>query len=179
MILVEDMEQQNLIFRFLERCDRGLTYRHCRFEHAAKSSAGSGEQFVRERYPVEVKEHRRRIGKGTSAILVVMVDADMEATQHRATQLSKALEDKEMERRGDDEPIVLLIPKRHVETWIRALLGTHVDEEKDYKKPNPTSDEIREAAGTIYQWTRPNVGPSPTSPPSLTASLPEWKKIPS
>ena len=83
-----------------------------------------------------------------------------------------------MERRGDDEPITLLIPKRHVETWICALLGNEVDEVKSYKNPAPTSNQIRDSALRLYQWTRPNAAPGPTSPPSLTASLSEWRKVP-
>jgi hypothetical protein len=179
VVLVEDIEQQNLIFRFLERCNPTISYRTCRFERAAKRSGGSGEQFVRKQYPTEVKEHRRRIGKGTSALLVIMVDADMETTQHRAKQLADALETASMERRDDNEAIVILIPKRHVETWIRALLANTVDEQTDYKNPQPTAEEIRQAAMTLYDWTRPNARPGSTSPASLTQSIPEWQRIPS
>lgn len=179
MILVEDMEQQNLIFRFLERCNRRITYRDCRFEKPAKQSGGSGEQFVRNQYPVEVKEHRRRTGKGASALLVTMVDADKETTQFRARQLSDALEAANLKGRGAEELIAVLIPRRHVETWIRALLGNRVIEKNDYKNPEPTPKEIRQAAETLHQWTRPNAGPGPTAPASLTASIPEWQKIPS
>jgi hypothetical protein len=108
-----------------------------------------------------------------------MVDADTEATQRRAKQLSDALATANMERRGDNEAIVVLIPKRHVETWIRALLGEQVNEEDEYKDPEPTPKQILQAAKTIYDWTRPNAGPGPTSPPSLANSIPEWQKIPS
>ena len=107
-----------------------------------------------------------------------MVDADMETTQQRRSQLSDALVAAEMRERDNDEPIVVLIPKRHVETWIRALLDSPVDEDTDYKKPKPTPNEIRQAAETLHQWTRPGAAAGPTSPPSLTASLPEWRKIP-
>ena len=179
VVLVEDIAQQNLIFRFLERCNRSIAYRDCRFEKPAKRSGGSGEQFVRTHYPVEVKENRRRIGRGASALLVAMVDADKNETQVRAKQLSDALDAANLERRGQNDPIVVLIPKRHVETWIRALLGNGVDEVQDYKNPKPTPDEIRQAAVTLHQWTRPNAVPGPTSPPSLTESVPEWRKIPS
>jgi hypothetical protein len=179
VIVVEDQEQQNLAYRYLERCKPRLTYRECRFERPAKGSGGSGEQFVRNRYPAEVKEHRRRVGKGASALLVVMVDADMETTEWRASQLSDALTTASMDGRRDDEPIVLLIPKRHVETWIRALLGNQVDEETDYTRPTPTTKDIKEAAAKLHEWTRPVANPGPTSPLSLTASLPEWRKIPS
>ena len=189
VILVEDIEQQNLVFRFLERCDRRITYRDCRFERAAKRSGGSGEQFVRNQYPVEVKEHRLRVGKGASALLVVMVDADKETVQGRASQLSVALKSagegclpKERlyyRRLEGKELIVVLIPRRHVETWIRALLGNQVIEEQNYKNPEPTPKEIREAAETLYAWTRPNASAGPTSTASLTQSIPEWRKIPS
>ncbi len=180
VIVVEDVEQQNLVFRYLEQCIRGLTYRRCRFERPAKG-LGSGEQFVRNRYPVEVLEHRFRMAKA-SALLVVMVDADLETTKRRAAQLSDELRAAGIEKRRDKEPIVVLIPKRHVETWIRALLGHQVDEITDYTKAPyspPLAKDIQNAAVELHKWTRPGAGPGATSPPSQTASIPEWRKIPS
>ena len=182
VILVEDVEQQNLVFRYLERCNPRISYRDCRFETAATRSGGSGEHFVRKRYPVEVKEQRRRVGKGASALLAVMLDADTETTQWRTAQLADALQAVGTYARGNDEPIIVLIPKRHVETWIRALLGEHADELTDYTKAPflpPTSNDIKTAAAELYGWTRPGASAGVTSPPSLTASLPEWQKIPS
>ena len=87
-----------------------------------------------------------------------------------------------MDERRDDEQIVVLIPKRHVETWIRALLGNQVDEVTDYTKApysTPVANDIKDAATKLHEWTRPGANPGPTSPASLTASLPEWRKIPS
>ncbi|MGH9431713.1 MAG: hypothetical protein ACRD3T_09235 [Terriglobia bacterium] len=108
-----------------------------------------------------------------------MIDADMETTQRRASQLADALKAVGMDDRREDEPIVILIPKRHVETWIRALLGDQVNEETDYTQPVPTTNEIKDAAAKLHQWTRPGANPSDTSPQSLTDSIPEWRKIPS
>ena len=191
VILAEDTAQQNLVFRYLERCNPRVSYRDCRFETAATRSGGSGEQFVRTRYPAEVKEHRLMVGKGASALLTVVIDADKEETRHREKQLRDALEAARggcppKDRHHYDplaakEPIVVLIPRRHVETWIRALLGDPVDEVTDYKKPPysaPAANEIKNAASELHKWTRPGAGPGPTSPPSLTASIPEWQKIP-
>lgn len=177
IILAEDVEQQNLVRRYLQRCGHksGLYF----VPLAAKSPGGSGEKYVRDQYPRQVQAYRSALGRRASALLIVIVDADKVTTHHRASQLSEALAASEMEDRKKGELIVVLIPKRHVETWIRALLGNQVDEEEDYKKPEPTPIEIREAAETLYGWTRPGAGPGPTSPPSLTASLPEWQKIPS
>lgn len=175
IVLAEDAEQQSLVRRYLQRCGHGNSVRF--LPVAAKGPGGSGEKYVRDQYARQVQACRSALGR-VSALLVVMVDADMETTQHRATQLSDALKAANMDGRDDEEPIVVLIPKRHVETWIRALLGNQVDEETNYKKHKPTSSQIREAAETLHQWTRPGAAPGPTSSPSLTASVPQWRKIP-
>lgn len=176
IILVEDVEQQNLLYRYLERC--GHNVRDCRFERPARRAGGSGEKFVRDQYPQEVKACRSSLGRRASALLVVMIDADTETTERRASQLSATLETAGMDARGNSEPIVVLVPKRHVETWIRALLGNTVDEQQSYKNPQPTRDEVKEAAETLYGWTRPNANARPAFPLSLTGSRPEWRKIP-
>jgi len=171
------MEQQNLVRRYLEKC--GHNTRECRFmSPAAKGPGGSGEKYVRDQYARQVQACRSSLGRRASALLVVMVDADMETTQRRASQLSDALRAASMNRRRNSEPIAVLIPKRHVETWIRALLGDQVDELTDYTWPTPTAKEIKDAAGELFKWTHPGAGPRATSSPSLTASLPEWQKIP-
>ena len=163
VVLVEDVEQQNLAHRYLERC--GHNIRDCRFERPARACGGSGEKFVRDRYPQEVKACRSSLGRRASALLVVMVDADTVTTERRASQLSAALQTAGVGERDNSEPIVVLIPKRHVETWIRALLGNAVDEEQSYEKATPTRNEIKEAADTLYGWTRPNAGARPPFPP--------------
>jgi len=178
IVLAEDMDQQNLVRRYLEKC--GHNTRECRFmSPAAKGPGGSGEKYVRDQYPRQVQACRSSLGRRASALLVVIVDADMETTQRRASQFSYALRAASMGKRRNDEPIVVLIPKRHVETWIRALLGEPVDEVTDYKRPTPTAKDIKDAAMELFEWTRPGAGPGAKSPPSLTASLPEWRKIPS
>ncbi len=178
IVLAEDAEQQNLVRRYLQRC--GHESRECRFVPLpARGPGGSGEKYVRDQYPQQVQACRSSLGRRATALLVVIVDADTESTRRRAAQLSDALRAAGMHEPRDDEPIVLLIPRRHVETWIRALLGDHVDEVTDYTRPTPTPKEIKDAATELRQWTRSGPNPGPTSPPSLTASLPEWQKIPS
>ena len=178
IILAEDAAQQNLVRRYLQRC--GHESRECRFVPLpARGPSGSGEKYVRDQYPHQVQACRSSLGRRATALLVVIVDADMEITERRAAQLGNALPAAGMQGRGHDEPIVVLIPRRHVETWIRALLGDRVDEVTDYTRPTPTPKEIKDAATELHQWTRPGANPGPTSPLSLTASLPEWRKIPS
>ena len=177
IILAEDAVRQNLVRRYLERCGHTPPFRLVALP--ARGPGGSGEKYVRDQYPQQVQACRSSLGRRATALLVVIVDADMENTQRRATQLGSALQAAGMHARGNDEPIVVLIPKRHVETWIRALLGNQVDEVADYTQPTPTAKEIKDAAAELHQWTRPGASAVLTSPPSLTASLPEWQKIPS
>jgi hypothetical protein len=179
VVLAEDREQQNLVRRYLERCGHNLL--QCRFS-SLSGRGGSGEKYVRDNYTKEVRACRSSWGRRTSALLVVIVDADTESAQHRANQLARALRDANEQPRGSQEPIAVLIPKRHVETWIRALLGGNVDEETDYTKAPysvPTSQDISAAALELHAWTRAGAGPGARSPPSLTASIPEWRRIPS
>jgi hypothetical protein len=181
IVLAEDTVQQNLVRRYLERC--GHETRECRFVPLpARGRGGSGERYVRDQYAPQVQACRSSLGRRAAALLIVVIDADMETTEHRRSQLSDALRSTDMNERRDDEPIVLLIPKRHIETWIRALLGEHADEVTDYTKAPylpPTSNDIRTAAAELYVWTRPGAASVPSYPASLTASLPEWQKIPS
>lgn len=180
IILAEDTVQQNLVRRYLERCGHAPPFRLVALP--ARGTGGSGEKYVRDQYPQQVQACRSSLGRRAAALLVVVVDADMETTERRTAQLASALQAAGMTARGNEEPIVVLIPKRQVETWIRALLGNQVDEETDYKKAPysmPVANEIKSAASELRQWTHPGVGPGPTSPPSLTASIPEWRKIPS
>ncbi len=177
IILAEDLEQQNLVRRYLERCGHAPPFRLLPL-----TKRGSGEKYVRDQYSKEVHACRSALGRRASALLVVIVDADTGETRWRATQLSDALRAAGMDERREDEPIVVLIPRRHVETWIRALLGNQVDEVTDYTKApysTPVANDIKNAAAELHEWTRPGANPCPTCPPSLTASLPEWRKIPS
>lgn len=180
IILAEDKEQQNLVRRYLERC--GHDTRSLRLVALpAKASGGSGEKYVRDHYPQEVRACRHSLGRRASALLIVVIDADLKSTQQRAKQLSDELEAAGQEDRTEDDPIVVLIPKRHVETWIRALLGKSADETTNYKRAPYralTSADVKNATAKLHEWTRPTAHAPLTSPPSLTASIPEWRKIP-
>ena len=178
IILAEDRMQQNLVRRYLEKC--GHSTRDLRLAPLpAQASGGSGEKYVRDHYAEQVRACRSSKGKRASALLIVMIDADTKTTASRASQLSDALDAAEEAALTAGEPVVVLIPKRNVETWIRALLGNPVDEISDYKKPAPTSNEIKRSATELYGRTRPGSELLDGYPPSLTRSIPEWQKIPS
>ena len=177
-VLVEDVAQQNMVRQFLKRVrGRDFNYRKIRVE-PLPSGRGSGEQHVRKQYAKLVKTLRLSLGKGTSAVPIVMIDADIGSTVDRHRQLARSLSDANVQAKNANEPIVVLVPKRHVETWIQALLGNDVDETTDYKRTKPTPQDFKNAAETLYDWTRPNATPDENCPASLSAAIPEWQRIP-
>jgi len=176
-VLVEDAMQQNFVKRFLQqRWGQQYAERRLRWAPLAPGR-GAAEQRVRREYPGQVKACRSTIGRRVSCLLIVVLDADQETVGTRRRRLDAELQRAGQPPRGKSEPIVLLIPKRHVETWIRALVGNPVDEAIDYTRPAPTPQEVKRAAAGLCN-ALDAADPPPHWPPSLVASVPEWRKIP-
>jgi hypothetical protein len=135
VIIAEDLRQGNLAKNYLKR--DGHSYRNMRLD-ISPPSRGSGEQFVRERYPEEVQYYRSH-STHRKAALVVMIDADKNTVAYREGQLERPA-------RKKSEKIALLIPKRHIETWIPCLTGDGVDEATDYKSTKDIDGKIKQAA---------------------------------
>jgi hypothetical protein len=71
---------------------------------------------------------------------VAVIDADTSSVNDRLLQLKQSLTQNGKPGRAADERIVLLSPKRNIETWIFHLLGNDVNEEDDYKNRVSSSD---------------------------------------
>ncbi|MGA3026451.1 MAG: hypothetical protein ABSF98_16930 [Bryobacteraceae bacterium] len=173
VLLVEDVRQENLLRRYLRRI--GQENRNIRVEKPL-AARGSGEQFVREQYGLQVRAIRAR---STKACLIAMIDADTGSTDHRRQQLERALRDADEPPRAREEPILNLIPKRNVETWVLCLDSQRVDEVADYRHdPRVDPKAIQRAAATLFSWTRPNAQLPDACVPSLRDCLPEFLRIP-
>jgi hypothetical protein len=79
ILLVEDLNQENLLRRYLQRCGHGS--RGMRSQRSP-SRQGSGEQFVRENYTSEVRAIRSQMTR-TRACLIAMIDADLGSVEER------------------------------------------------------------------------------------------------
>lgn len=129
VVLCEDRQQEVFARHFLKK--RGFTG-NMRYSVCPEGSQ-SGEQFVRSRYPMEVKAYRSKASY-LSIGLVVVIDADTKTVQERLNQLDDALRADEQEIRQPKEAIAVFVPKRNIETWIHYLQGNAVDEEGEYQK---------------------------------------------
>ena len=174
VVLVEDMRQRQLIWRFLDNA--GLHARQVRFSPPRRWD-GSGEQRVRETYPKEVREFRRRNAKA-GTVLIVAIDADAGTVQARLSQLAKSLQAAHLDPVDPKtESIAHLVPKRNIETWILCLNDALVDEDIDYKQSGDWSDRIRRAGETLFQWTRLKAPLPEHCVPSLSSGVIELKRL--
>jgi hypothetical protein len=82
-----------------------------------------------------------------------------------------------LDPRGGTERIVHLIPKWCIETWILCLTGTTVDEEKSHRHEKNIEPRIAPAAKTFFDWSRPNAVAPAHCIPSITAAIPEIRRL--
>lgn len=175
IILGEDQEHINLVCRYLLRAGQNdRAFRRV----ALPGNRGCGSQHVREQFPKQVKECRGTLGRRTACLLIVITDADDLTTAERERTLHAELTRENEAVLENDEPVVILIPKWQVETWVKCLLGQAVSEDdRNTDRPSVTPTQIRDAAQVAFGWARPNAQVPANCVPSLTAALPRWRRI--
>jgi len=140
---------------------RGWTRHDFHFE-VSPAGEGSAEQWVRQQYPRELARYRSRHARGG---LIVIIDADKMNVVDRIRRLESACDEQEVDRRGRDEPVLLAVPKRNVETWLAYLRGESVNEEDAYPKYDCPSD-CRPQAKRLHEMCQRGQLAEP-APPSL------------
>jgi hypothetical protein len=171
ILLCEDDPQEQLVRNYLKECGLPTEPPRLIVKNASRAIHGGGVHWVIKNFPTELKACRERHATHAKTRLIVVVDADDFTVAERRSHL---VADPPVTA---NDPLVVLIPKRHVETWIWAALNEAVNEANRYKKPDLKRRHIREAAKVIYGWARCNPAPGATCVPSLQTALPEWRKI--
>ncbi len=106
---------------------------------ASERAHGGNVHWVLREFPRQSKACRQRSTRART-LLIVVIDADDNTIEERCRQLNNALQHDGLEPLGSSDPLAVLIPKRHIETWIRAATVGGVNENDDYKKPSPTGE---------------------------------------
>ncbi|VTS08086.1 hypothetical protein [Tuwongella immobilis] len=131
VLVCEDSQQEAFVRRFLKLA--GWNMRSIRVEKAPPG-VGAAEQFVRDRYPIELeafRANRHRVTRG----LIVITDGDRFGRIERKRMLEESCERRGISPRQADEPVVLCIPTWNIESWIAYLHGEDVDESRgDYPR---------------------------------------------
>lgn len=168
VLLCEDSQHEAFVRRFLKA--RGKNTREMRVEKAPKAGK-SAEQFVRERFPLELEEYRKRSSRAASS-LVAVVDADAKTVDQRLMELQEACTACGTVFRRQKEAVAIAVPRRNIETWIKYLEGVDVDEEQVYDKLT-RERECRVAARELARMCDSG-GVSNTAPDSLQRACAEY-----
>ena len=173
ILLLEDKRHEQFIFRYLRKLRIG---HHAMRIEKSPPGAGSAEQWVRERFAIEVDACRSRQAKTK---LIVLMDADTYTVQQRHFQLDQALQTAGSPLTlRDAEDVARLVPKRNIETWILCLNNEGVNEETDYKTTHDNwLNLIFNAVDTLYLWTRPNAVLPPSCIESLRIGVTELRRL--
>lgn len=170
VLLCEDRQQEAFARRFLEKA--GWSTRRLRVE-LGPPGRGSAEQFVRARFPKELRAYRVNRHRVAEA-LIVMVDGDNKGVGARIAELDRACQADGLEARQPDERVAIFVPTWCIETWIAYLSGLNVDESKDDYPRLERPGECREHVNRLHEMCRRSELRQP-SPPSLDAACEEYR----
>jgi hypothetical protein len=170
VLLCEDSQHESFVRRFLKAM--GWETREMRVEkNPPPPEGGAADQWVRERFPKELSEYRQRRQRAASA-LVTVFDADVRSLAEREDQLRESCRSAGVPFRDNRDSVAIVIAKRNVETWIRYLEGTNVDEETPYPKLQRERD-CKGAVDRLLELCRTSGLPQ-NAPTSLAAACDEY-----
>ena len=168
-LLCEDSQTDAFVRRFLRR--RNFRRRDIRTLPLPAGNQ-SGEQWVREQYPDELRAIRGR----KSAYLIVVIDADKETTSRRRAQLDAACDEKGVPKRQTSDPALVVVPRRNIETWLAYLGGATVDEDTKYRGPRHER-HCDPHANRLYAMCHEAQRLDEGAPPSLQEACEEYGRL--
>lgn len=183
VVLCEDLQMFYFIKHFLK--NSGWDKKGFKTNFRPKltpPNSGSGEQFVRDSYPKELKAVRA-IRQRKNAVLIVCTDADNLTIEERKKSLDEGCSRAQIDKRQSDEQVFILIPNRNIETWFAYLRKENVDEDsvdeagkkKRYKKYIQESHCDPDILA-LTQMCETKTLRQP-APPSLIAACKEYEKL--
>ncbi|HSI84611.1 MAG: hypothetical protein ACAI35_22680 [Candidatus Methylacidiphilales bacterium] len=171
VLLCEDEQQACFVRRYLKK--RGYSSHDIR-EEIAPVAKGSGEQWVRNRFPQELSAYRNV--KSMDKALIVVTDADLLEVDKRIQTLNRKCSEESIPLPRPDEKIVFIVPKRNIETWLAFLRGQTVNEDDEYPKYKGESD-CRDEVDQLHDYCFKQQRLPSDAPASLLLSCKEYKKL--
>ena len=169
VLLVEDQAMDIFARRFLKR--RGFKPNEIR-SLGFPGGAQSGEQWVRTKYPDEL----RALSGVANTFLVVATDADTHTTARHRSTLDEECRRRGLDARTRNERVIVIVPRRNIQTWFEYLDGRDVDETTAYPKGHKTKD-VRRLADELYRMCHEQQRLDDRAPESLSQSCAEYAKL--
>lgn len=170
VLLCEDTQHEAFLRRFLTAM--GWPKRRLRIEKAP-AGRGSAEQFVRERFPIELDAYRRRRGRVGMA-LVVMQDGDVHGRAGRLTAFDEVCRAAEIPPRQPDDRVAVFVPTWCIETWLAYLSGENVGEDRQNYPRLQRERDCQSHVDRLVEMCR-RQGLRQPAPDSLTAACDEYR----
>ncbi len=171
VLLCEDAQHATFARKLLEAL--GWRLRDFRVLRSP-SGRGSAEQYVRERFPIELRGVRAK--RGEKAYLVAMIDGDDKGVAGRRASLDAACFERQIPPPSDADQVLVCVPTWNIETWLAYLDGEVVEEtRRDY----PRLDRPRDCAPHIHalaDMCSKNMLRSP-SPSSLEDACTQYRHV--
>jgi len=171
VLLCEDRQDEVFIRRFLQRRGRE---RYAFRSLISPAGRGSGEQWVREQFPCELKAHRSQAGR-RNTWLIVATDADTQSVDDRIRGLCEACKGAGIPFRHPNERVMFVVPKRSIETWFAFLRGETVNESDRHPKYDCENDCRDQVARLDDMCRQQKLEPEP--PPSLSSACEEFARL--
>ena len=169
-LLCEDTQHETFAWRLLK--ELGWSTDQVRVEKAP-GGRGAAEQFIRKRFPAELKAHRKRHG---NVSLAVLIDGDSRGVTERLAQLDAACDQEQIPRRELSEAVFIFVPTWSIETWFAYLDGeTVVEDKRDYPYLRYESDCQRHVKRLVDMCHNRQL--RQPAPPSLTAGCVEYQRF--
>lgn len=171
VLLCEDLQTDMFLRRFLRRrFGRGFRRRIHSVPFAAGS--GSGEQRVREQFPDQLQLVRDRRG----VVLIAVTDADTESAEARRTQLQQQCAGRGITAVRDSDPVLVVVPRRSIETWFHYLSGHEFDETTRYRHLRREAD-CEPLADRLYDMCHKQQKLAEPAPASLVEACQEYPRL--
>ena len=169
ILLCEDLQTDIFVRRFLShRNIRARDIQTC----PLPAGKQAGEQWVRTRFPKELQRIRQR----QEAFLIVVVDADTGSGRDRHAQLEEQCRQQNVEKRKPEDPVIVIVPRRNIETWFEYLEGKSVDESSAYPRLQRERD-CKLLADRLFVMCHERQRLDEPAPPSLREACEEYPKL--
>ena len=169
IVLCEGSADEQFIRRFLKL--RGYNHRKVDVR-PFPAGKGCGEQFVRNKFPGELKALRRSQAKG----LIVLIDGDGKTVAQRKAELDAACDEAGVPRRRPDEAVFIAVPQRNIESWFVYLEGDAWSETADHAK-RKRDDLARTSAEKLHALCFGRQSLPMPAPTSLQDACAGWRRF--
>lgn len=171
VLLCEDKQHEVFLRRFIRK--DGWTVRDLTVK-LSPAGRGSAEQYIRSRFPGELKKLRSK--RGERVYLIVMIDGDAGGVAKRKASIEEACLEQGIKPPDATDNVLICVPTWNIETWLAYLDGETADEtRKDYKRL-PRQRECIPMVNTLVDMCRHETL-RPPAPQSLQDACHSYRSV--